>query len=111
MTTDVAEWMMNRSVYLCGGNHGDESGESPIVEYSFQFLEDFQEECRRLPFENILPFQTTRSFYTQIYNLCRTHLPNTRETPFSSTHASETVAFFYHYFHILIYKYHTCVCE
>ena len=43
VSADVAEWMMNRSVYLCDGAHGEESGETPIVEYSFQFLEDFQE--------------------------------------------------------------------
>ena len=41
---DVAEWMMNRSVYCCSGDQGQESGETPIVEYSFQFLEDFQDE-------------------------------------------------------------------
>ncbi|CAI8028560.1 Transient receptor potential cation channel subfamily A member 1 homolog [Geodia barretti] len=46
---DVAEWMMNRSIYCCSGDQGEESGESPVVEYSFQFLEDFQEEKYRLP--------------------------------------------------------------
>ena len=46
---DVTEWMMNRSIYCCSGDQGEESGESPIVEYSFQFLEDFQEEQYRFP--------------------------------------------------------------
>jgi hypothetical protein len=46
---DVTEWMMNRSIYCCSGDQGEESGETPIVEYSFQFLEDFQEEQYRFP--------------------------------------------------------------
>ena len=32
VSADVAEWMMNRSVYLCDGAHGEESGETHIVE-------------------------------------------------------------------------------
>ena len=49
MHIDVAEWIMNRSIYCCSGDEGEESGKSPVVEYSFQFLEDFQEEKYRLP--------------------------------------------------------------
>ena len=66
VSADVAEWMMNRSVYLCDGAHGEESGETPIVEYSFQFLEDFQEECRRLSFSAT----TARHEQFSITNTC-----------------------------------------
>ena len=66
VSADVAEWMMNRSVYLCDGAHGEESGETPIVEYSFQFLEDFQEECRRLSFSAT----TARHAQFSITNTC-----------------------------------------
>ena len=66
VSADVAEWMMNRSVYLCDGPHGEESGETPIVEYSFQFLEDFLGECRRLTF----PATTARHVQFSITNRC-----------------------------------------
>ena len=66
VSADVAEWMMNRSVYLCDGAHGEKSGETPIVEYSFQFLEDFKEECRRLSF----PATIARHVQFYITNTC-----------------------------------------
>lgn len=52
---DVAEWMMDRSVYLSSSGHGDESGGNPLIEYSFQFLEDFQDQCHPLPIPSFVP--------------------------------------------------------
>ena len=66
MLADVAEWMMNRCIN-CGDVEGNkeaalpsltEAGRNSVVEYSFQFLEDFQEECPKFPFMNYMYLKT-----------------------------------------------------
>ena len=51
---DVAEWVMNRSIYCHSVQEMEdlsqaEGGRNAVVEYSFQFLEDFREECPKFP--------------------------------------------------------------
>ena len=51
--SDVAEWMLNRGITQCEVDTTDgetaEAGSNAAVEYSFQFLEDFQDQCPTLP--------------------------------------------------------------
>ena len=52
---DVAEWMMDRSIRTVDPEEegGEELTEDSCeIEYSFQFLEDFQDETPMLPFSN-----------------------------------------------------------
>ena len=69
--TDVAEWIMNSSIYC----HDGEGREDPcltedgacrntVVEYSFQFLEDFQEECPKFPFHGLNILESSRYMWT-----------------------------------------------
>ena len=42
VSADVAEWMMNRSVHLCDGAHGEESGETPSLNTHSSSLKIFK---------------------------------------------------------------------
>ena len=55
---DVAEWVMNRSIYCHSVQEREdlsltEDGRNAVVEYSFQFLEDFREELPKFPFHGM----------------------------------------------------------
>ena len=77
---DVAEWIMNRSIYCSSGQGMEdlsftEGGRSTVVEYSFQFLEDFQEECPKFPFHGmkIFNYMNSPTYVGYVYNT----FPNT----------------------------------